>query len=420
MLYLCCTQKLYLCISIMATANIVLRKKPNKQGLYPLAIRITKDRKSIFISVGQYISLSDWDERQSKVKKSHPNSGRLNNLLLKKLSESNDKLLEIESTENQVSQYTLKQKLRKSFKKTGLFSILDAYLLNLERSKRFSQLAPEKSRVANLKSFIGSNEIYMEDVTDSLIEKYKLYLKVEKELKDRSIVNHLISLRTIYNIAIKEGYVDAKHYPFGKDKIKIRLPESNKIGLNKEEVKILEDLPIEPSNPRYHAKNVWLFAFYFAGMRVSDVLQIKWSDIVDGRLLYTMGKNKKVLSLVIPKKALAIIKAYSNPKAPKSGFVFPELQNCNTEDLKQLRTRINTSVRKFNKHLLNLSKELGIDKKLSMHIARHTFGNLSGDKIPIQMLQRLYRHSSITTTINYQGNFIHKDADDALESVIDF
>src|SRR5690606_19784446 len=199
MLYLCCTLKLYLCISIMATANIVLRKKPNKQGLFPLAIRITKDRKSTFISVGQYIALSDWDERQSKVKKSHPNSGRLNNLLLKKLSESNDKLLEIESTENQVSQYTLKQKLRKSIKKTGLSAILDDYILNLEKSKRFSQLAPEKSRVANLKSFIGSNEIYMEDITDSFIEKYKLYLKVEKGLKERSIVNHLISLRTIYN-----------------------------------------------------------------------------------------------------------------------------------------------------------------------------------------------------------------------------
>ena len=149
----------------MATANIVLRKKPNKQGLYPLAIRITKDRKSTFISVGQYIALSDWDERQSKVKKSHPNSGRLNNLLLKKLSESNDKLLEIESTENQVSQYTLKQKLRKSIKKTGLFIILDAYIQNIERSKRYSQLAPEKSRVANLKSFVGSNEIYLEDIT---------------------------------------------------------------------------------------------------------------------------------------------------------------------------------------------------------------------------------------------------------------
>jgi hypothetical protein len=43
---------------------------------------------------------------------------------------------------------------------------------------------------------------------------------------------------------------------------------------------------------------------------------------------------------------------------------------------------------------------------------------LSGDKISIQMLQKLYRHSSITTTIGYQSSFIHKDADDALGAVL--
>lgn len=34
------------------------------------------------------------------------------------------------------------------------------------------------------------------------------------------------------------------------------------------------------------------------------------------------------------------------------------------------------------------------------------------------MLQKLYRHTSITTTINYQANFMFKDADDALDAVI--
>jgi len=53
-----------------------------------------------------------------------------------------------------------------------------------------------------------------------------------------------------------------------------------------------------------------------------------------------------------------------------------------------------------------------------MNIARHTFGSLSGDKIPIQMLQKLYRHTVFTTTINFQKAFIFKDADDALNAVL--
>lgn len=34
------------------------------------------------------------------------------------------------------------------------------------------------------------------------------------------------------------------------------------------------------------------------------------------------------------------------------------------------------------------------------------------------MLQNLYRHSSVTTTIGYQANFINKTADDAPEVVM--
>ncbi|WP_282073642.1 hypothetical protein [Polaribacter atrinae] len=55
-----------------------------------------------------------------------------------------------------------------------------------------------------------------------------------------------------------------------------------------------------------------------------------------------------------------------------------------------------------------------------MHIARHSFGNISGNKIPIQMLQKLYRHSWVTTTVLYQSNFIQEDMDDALDKVVEF
>jgi hypothetical protein len=34
------------------------------------------------------------------------------------------------------------------------------------------------------------------------------------------------------------------------------------------------------------------------------------------------------------------------------------------------------------------------------------------------MMQKLYRHSDIKTTIGYQANFIYQDADDALDAVI--
>ena len=61
-----------------------------------------------------------------------------------------------------------------------------------------------------------------------------------------------------------------------------------------------------------------------------------------------------------------------------------------------------------------------IDKNISIHIARHSFGNIAADKIHPKMLQKLYRHSDLKTTIGYQANFIHKQADDALDEVVNF
>ncbi len=34
------------------------------------------------------------------------------------------------------------------------------------------------------------------------------------------------------------------------------------------------------------------------------------------------------------------------------------------------------------------------------------------------MLQKLYRHIDLQTTLNYQANFIHRDTDDALDTVL--
>jgi hypothetical protein len=43
---------------------------------------------------------------------------------------------------------------------------------------------------------------------------------------------------------------------------------------------------------------------------------------------------------------------------------------------------------------------------------------MAGDAIPTEELQGLYRHSDVKTTKGYQQNFIHKQADNALDAVL--
>tara|TARA_B100001146_G_C16127045_1_gene410650 strand:- start:761 stop:1162 length:402 start_codon:yes stop_codon:yes gene_type:complete len=133
-----------------------------------------------------------------------------------------------------------------------------------------------------------------------------------------------------------------------------------------------------------------------------------------------MNKNEKALSLKIPAKAKKILEYYKKEKKLNKGYVFPFLRNTDANDAEQIYIRTKSVTKVFNKCLKQIAKECEIEKNLSNHIARHSFGNIAGDRIHPLMLQKLYRHSDLKTTLNYQANFIHRDADDALDEVINF
>lgn len=153
-------------------------------------------------------------------------------------------------------------------------------------------------------------------------------------------------------------------------------------------------------------------------MRVSDVLRTKWSDIVDGRLNYSMGKNNKVLSLKIPDKAQKIISQYEHLKENKDDFIFPDLKNCDLMDRFKTQRTIAFKTSALDKCLrLYVAPAAKIEKKLTMHIARHSFAQ-NAAHIDIRTLQMPFRHTKLETTEGYMGQFIHQTADDAVDSVI--
>jgi integrase len=120
-----------------------------------------------------------------------------------------------------------------------------------------------------------------------MLEKFKAYLKGSVKVSERSAVNYLITVRTIYNKAISAGIVDQASYPFGKGGISCKRPEGEKIGLDVDEVKKMENIDLSKHSYLDHARNVWLFSFYFAGMRAGDVLTLTRDKIKGDRLYYT-------------------------------------------------------------------------------------------------------------------------------------
>ena len=102
--------------------------------------------------------------------------------------------------------------------------------------------------------------------------------------------------------------------------------------------------------------------------------------------------------------------------------MFPCLKNLdNLDERYALRLRINSVTRLIGEHMGVIMGLLAINKNASPHKARHAFAQRAEEKeIHPKVLQKMYRHESITTTMQYQSNFSHKKADEALEAVIDF
>jgi integrase/recombinase XerD len=401
----------------MSAVKIVLRTKKNKDGSSPLAIRITKDRKSSFLYLGINLFEKEWDQKSQTVRKAHPNSARMNNLIAAKKAEALNSSLELETEKTQVTSVAVKKKIKQS---AGLLFLqqADLYISALRAEGKFNRVSAEQPRINRFREFMKGSDIKFSDISVRILENYKSWLLSTRRITERTAINHLSVIRSVFSFAKKEDPTIAKYYPFGSGKIVIEFPESKKSGLADKDVAMIEGLDLTNDPGANHARNIWLFAFYFAGMRISDVLRLRHSDFQNGRLTYTMGKNDKNQSLKVPERAQRILEQYREPNG-KLDLVFPDLASLESfEDKYEVQRRINVVASKINKHLKKITKALGINVKITNHTARHTFGNISGDRINVQMLQKLYRHSSITTTIGYQANFIHKDADEALDAVL--
>jgi integrase/recombinase XerD len=170
-----------------------------------------------------------------------------------------------------------------------------------------------------------------------------------------------------------------------------------------------------------HARNIWLISFYFAGMRITDALMLRWTDFQKDRLFYTMSKNDEPGHLKIPTKAVAILDQYRN-NVNAHGFVFPLLNKLsNLDDKNDLRRKINTADNRIGKAMKLLMIKIGSNKNASPHKARHAFAQRAEEKnVHPKVLQKMYRHESILTTMNYQSNFSHQKADEALDAVVGF
>ncbi len=232
------------------------------------------------------------------------------------------------------------------------------------------------SALALFLEFVASKKV--DEVTDMLIEEYLLHCKSKRKYSFSSMKQVIASIRFLYQKVLNKPVPAALN-------IKMKKPQKLPVVLSKEEVKRL----LTVTNNLKH-KTI-LLLIYSAGLRLSELLNLKVADIDSRRMKIhvVQGKGKKDRYVVLSEKTLAVLRAYFKEYKPQDYLV---------EGAKGGRYS-DKSVQSIMKQAL---QKAGIKKKATVHTLRHSFAtHLLDDGTDIRFIQELLGHVRLETTQVY-------------------
>ena len=131
---------------------------------------------------------------------------------------------------------------------------------------------------------------------------------------------------------------------------------------------------------------------YGAGLRVSEVVALKVSDIDSKRMVIRIeqGKGHKDRYVMLSPHLLELLRAWYNVARPQ-GWLFPGMNPINPMTARQLRRACDTAAQ---------MAEIG--KPVSPHTLRHSFAtHLLEQNTDIRVIQVLLGHAKLDTTALY-------------------
>ncbi|MBN1646731.1 MAG: tyrosine-type recombinase/integrase [Spirochaetales bacterium] len=217
-----------------------------------------------------------------------------------------------------------------------------------------------------------------EDITNEDVKKFLYHLTVDKGVSSFTIDLVINSLKFFYAKVLRKTFIFDTPRPQKRRKLPVIV--------NKKELKdIFESL-------RNLKHKTLLMVAYSGGLRVSDVVRLRVSDIDFHRrsIFVKASKGNKDRYTLISEIALEYLKKYIDCYSPR--FWLFEGQQPGTY----------LSTRSAEKIFENAVKKAGIQKTLTFHSLRHSFStHLLENGTDIRYIQDFLGHKSIKTTEIY-------------------
>lgn len=265
------------------------------------------------------------------------------------------------------------------------------YLL-LERSLSPNSIEAYMDDLTKILSYLNDEQLELREVSLDNLEQFVAQL-YDLGISARSVARIISGTKSFFNFLLLDGYIEADP---------TELLETPKIGLKLPTVLSLDEIEllmsqIDLSTKEGHRNRAILEVLYSCGLRVSELINLKFSDMfLDEGFIKVEGKGSKQRLVPISPAAIREINNYlldRREMTVKKG----------SEDSVFISKRGTPISRIMIFHFIKeYAQAAGIKKNISPHTFRHSFAtHLLEGGANIRAIQLMLGHEKITTTEIY-------------------
>lgn len=335
-----------------------------------LQLFLNKDRKRLPLNIS--VKVDEFDKVKQRIKPKCLYHKDYNLIIEKILADINK--IEVSYRLSNVP-LSMKAVLEEYDNPTSRIDFIKFWEQEMENQKEILKTSTYRQQMSILNKVKGYQKtVYFYELTDDWFKKMKAHFKKIDKNTDATIGSLVKSFKKYLHIANKRGIVT----PLMFDDIHNKTFVGSRTFLDAAELDRLNKYFNSEFLNDTHKNVLSRFLFScFTGLRISDIQKITRENIIGDVLVFSAEKTNKLQRIQLNKTALSFL----NKKSLFSGTYTPEY---------------------INRELKEIAKIVGIRKKVTFHVARHTFATnflIYGGRV--EVLQKLLGHSKITETMIY-------------------
>ena len=392
---------------------ICFKSKVLKNGESPLMVRICKDGKRKYHSLGISVKPNDWNFTKNTPKSKCPNCDELLIIINNTISKFQKIIIEKKVNNQDFTASTLLEATTEPQKRhpATVGEVFLNYIQSLKDEKRLRYAGMYEVSYSSFIKFNKHMDIPFSDVDVAWLKKYENWMKANGYAVN-TIGTRLRHLRAVFNKAVELGYTEA--YPFNAFKLSKITQDTAKRALSKSDVQKVIKYKGKTEMESL-AVDLFTFSYFEAGINFIDMAMLKHENIVDGQLVYYRKKTKKRIIVPLQSQALAIIAKY---RAKSSVYLFPILSLYHQTEV-QKANRLHKVLAKVNSHLKDIGEKLALPLPLTTYVARHSFATvLKRAGVATSIISESLGHSSEHITQVYLDSFENEQVNRAMKHLL--